>query len=93
MITLRPPMKKRLKIYLNFNKANGNAFLDAYMPIVQKRKNTSYGDREIKWQEIRRGRYVEFNLIHDRGTIIRFKNKWQNRKYFNESSPKSKMGL
>ncbi|MGG9972348.1 oxygen-dependent coproporphyrinogen oxidase [Ferruginibacter sp. SUN002] len=56
-----------------FQQANGNAFLQGYLPIVNKRKNTAYGEREINWQEIRRGRYVEFNLIHDRGTIFGLK--------------------
>jgi coproporphyrinogen III oxidase len=57
----------------NFQQANGNAFLDAYLPIVKRRKNISYTQREIEWQEIRRGRYVEFNLIHDRGTLFGLK--------------------
>ena len=57
------------KLFL-FQQANGNAFLESYLPVVQKRKDTLYGDKEIEWQEIRRGRYVEFNLLHDRGTIF-----------------------
>ena len=56
-----------------FQQANGNAFLSAYLPIVIKRKDMPYGDREVEWQEIRRGRYVEFNLIHDRGTLFGLK--------------------
>ncbi|HEY4287731.1 MAG TPA: oxygen-dependent coproporphyrinogen oxidase [Puia sp.] len=56
-----------------FQQANGNAFLPAYLPIVEKRKDLAYGEREVKWQEIRRGRYVEFNLIHDRGTLFGLK--------------------
>jgi coproporphyrinogen III oxidase len=56
-----------------FQQANGNAFLEAYLPIVEKRKNSVFGETEIKWQEIRRGRYVEFNLIHDRGTLFGLK--------------------
>lgn len=56
-----------------FQQANGNAFLAAYLPIAEKRKDTPYGEREIEWQEIRRGRYVEFNLIHDRGTLFGLK--------------------
>jgi coproporphyrinogen III oxidase len=56
-----------------FQKANGNAFTDAYIPIVQLRKDTPYGQDEVNWQEIRRGRYVEFNLIHDRGTLFGLK--------------------
>ena len=56
-----------------FQQANGNAFLPAYLPIVEKRKDLAYGEREVEWQEIRRGRYVEFNLIHDRGTLFGLK--------------------
>jgi len=56
-----------------FQQANGNAFLEAYIPIVQKRMDTPYTQREIEWQEIRRGRYVEFNLVHDRGTLFGLK--------------------
>lgn len=46
----------------------GNAFLDAYLPIVNRRKDQPYGDREKQYHETRRGRYVEFNLLFDRGT-------------------------
>ncbi len=48
--------------------AVGNAFLAAYMPIVERRKDTPYGERERQFQLYRRGRYVEFNLVWDRGT-------------------------
>lgn len=51
----------------------GNHFCDAYVPIVEKRKNLPYTDAQKTWQEIRRGRYVEFNLIHDKGTIFGLK--------------------
>lgn len=56
-----------------FQKANGQAFLDAYLPIVRSQMNAPYTDREVIWQEMRRGRYVEFNLIHDRGTLFGLK--------------------
>jgi coproporphyrinogen III oxidase len=46
----------------------GNAFLSAYLPIVERRKDTPYGQREREFQLYRRGRYVEFNLVWDRGT-------------------------
>ena len=46
----------------------GDAFLDAYLPIVDRRKSHSYGEREREFQLYRRGRYVEFNLVWDRGT-------------------------
>jgi coproporphyrinogen III oxidase len=48
----------------------GDSFLPAYLPIVHKRKNQSYGQHEIDFQRYRRGRYVEFNLIYDRGTLF-----------------------
>jgi coproporphyrinogen III oxidase len=48
----------------------GRAFLPAYGPIVEKRRNTEYGDRQRQFQLYRRGRYVEFNLVYDRGTIF-----------------------
>ena len=51
-------------------RAVGDAFLPAYRPIVAKRKATPYGDRERQFQLYRRGRYVEFNLVWDRGTLF-----------------------
>lgn len=56
-----------------FQQANGNSFLPAYLPIVNKRKDLPYTEKEVNWQEIRRGRYVEFNLVHDRGTLFGLK--------------------
>lgn len=46
----------------------GDSFLPAYVPIVEKRKDTHYTDHDVAWQQIRLGRYVEFNLVYDRGT-------------------------
>jgi coproporphyrinogen III oxidase len=48
----------------------GDNYLEGYMPIVRRRKNTPYGDRQRKFQLYRRGRYVEFNLVYDRGTLF-----------------------
>lgn len=48
----------------------GDAFSKAYLPIVSRRKATAYGDRERRFQLLRRGRYVEFNLVWDRGTLF-----------------------
>ncbi|MBW4669622.1 MAG: oxygen-dependent coproporphyrinogen oxidase [Cyanomargarita calcarea GSE-NOS-MK-12-04C] len=48
----------------------GNAFLPAYVPIVERRHGIEYGDRQRNFQLYRRGRYVEFNLVYDRGTIF-----------------------
>ncbi len=53
-----------------FVQSCGNSFLPAYAPIVEQRKNTEYGERERNFQLYRRGRYVEFNLVYDRGTIF-----------------------
>jgi len=52
---------------------NGQAFIDAYIPIVERNKSVSWTEEQRYWQEIRRGRYVEFNLIHDRGTLFGLK--------------------
>jgi coproporphyrinogen III oxidase len=48
----------------------GDAFLDAYVPIVERRRHEPYGERERDFQAYRRGRYVEFNLVFDRGTLF-----------------------
>ncbi|MEP4145806.1 MAG: oxygen-dependent coproporphyrinogen oxidase [Halioglobus sp.] len=53
-----------------FMQAVGNSFVPAYRPIVSRRKDTPYGDRERQFQLYRRGRYVEFNLVFDRGTLF-----------------------
>ena len=53
-----------------FVQSCGNAFLPAYVPIVERRRTIEYGDRERNFQLYRRGRYVEFNLVYDRGTIF-----------------------
>ena len=60
---------------LAFSIASGNAFTKAYLPIVEKHKNEAFTQEEKEWQEIRRGRYVEFNLLHDRGTHFGIKTK------------------
>ena len=70
---LRPVDEADAERLFAFQQANGNAFLPAFIPIVEKRKDLAYGEREVEWQEIRRGRYVEFNLIHDRGTLFGLK--------------------
>jgi len=51
----------------------GDSFLDAYVPIVERRKDLAYTKENRDWQEIRRGRYVEFNLVHDKGTLFGLK--------------------
>ncbi len=57
----------------NFVTEIGNSFLESYIPIVEKRKEIKFAEEHKNWQEIRRGRYVEFNLIHDRGTLFGLK--------------------
>jgi coproporphyrinogen III oxidase len=56
--------------WYNFVTEVGDSFLEAYVPIVNKRKDLSYTKEQRDWQEIRRGRYVEFNLVHDKGTLF-----------------------
>lgn len=53
-----------------FVQSVGNAFPDAYLPILRKRMQDPWGERERAWQLVRRGRYVEFNLVYDRGTTF-----------------------
>ncbi len=69
----RPDAGMDVNFWMNFAKACGYAFMDAYIPIVEKRKATPVTEANKYWQEIRRGRYVEFNLVHDRGTIFGLK--------------------
>jgi coproporphyrinogen III oxidase len=69
----RPDEKKDVDFWMNFGKACGDTFMEAYIPIVEKRKNLTYTTEQKHWQEIRRGRYVEFNLVHDRGTLFGLK--------------------
>ena len=53
-----------------YQRAIGDSFLEAYTPIVERRRDTPYGERERAFQLYRRGRYVEFNLVWDRGTLF-----------------------
>ena len=55
---------------LNYIKAVGQGFIDAYVPIIEKRKNTEFSEQQRQFQLYRRGRYVEFNLVFDRGTLF-----------------------
>lgn len=59
--------------WYNFVTEVGDSFLAGYVPIVEKRKELPYSNEQRKWQEIRRGRYVEFNLVHDKGTLFGLK--------------------
>ncbi len=65
--------KQPKDFWMSVAKACGYAFIDAYIPIVNERKDTPFNPQHKHWQEIRRGRYVEFNLVHDRGTLFGLK--------------------
>ena len=54
----------------DFMQAVGNSYLPAYLPIVERRKHNEYGEKQRTFQLYRRGRYVEFNLVYDRGTLF-----------------------
>jgi coproporphyrinogen III oxidase len=69
----RPDENKDAAFWMNFGKACGDAFTEAYLPIVKRRKGFVYNTAQKHWQEIRRGRYTEFNLVHDRGTLFGLK--------------------
>lgn len=66
-------MSGAMEPWFDFVRAAGDNFLASYLPIVERRKHAPYGERERHFQEYRRGRYVEFNLIYDRGTIFGLK--------------------
>ncbi len=58
---------------LSFVESCAQAFLPAYVPIIERRKDTPFGPEHKRWQALRRGRYVEFNLVYDRGTLFGLK--------------------
>ncbi|WP_265765816.1 oxygen-dependent coproporphyrinogen oxidase [Fodinibius salsisoli] len=70
---LRPTEERSAEDWYRFTTEVGSAFLESYSPIVDRRKDESYTEEQRYFQEIRRGRYVEFNLIHDRGTLFGLK--------------------
>lgn len=59
--------------WFNFVTQVGDSFLDGFVPIIEKRKDLPFTAAQKNWQEIRRGRYVEFNLVHDKGTLFGLK--------------------
>jgi coproporphyrinogen III oxidase len=69
----KPDAVKDVDFWMNFAKACGHAFIPAYEPIVTRRMDQAFTEQQKFWQEIRRGRYVEFNLVHDRGTLFGLK--------------------
>jgi coproporphyrinogen III oxidase len=89
---LRPTDNITVDQLFAFQQANGNAFLPAYLPIVGRRKDMSYGEHEVEWQEIRRGRYVEFNLLHDRGTLFGLKTQGRTESILMSLPPRARWG-
>jgi coproporphyrinogen III oxidase len=67
---LSPDREEGDRYYLGFSHACSEAFLPAYLPIAAANKDKPYTEAQQYWQEIRRGRYTEFNLLHDRGTLF-----------------------
>lgn len=67
---LRPEPGRTAEDWFAFVTGVGSSFLEAYVPIAERRTNEPSTRSERKWQEIRRGRYVEFNLVHDKGTLF-----------------------
>ncbi len=70
---LRADEQHSTEDWYNFVADVADSFLTSYLPIIKRRKDEPYGNRERYFQEVRRGRYVEFNLIHDRGTLFGLK--------------------
>lgn len=69
----KPTQDFSLEQWYNFVTEVGDSFLLSYVPIVERRKELPYSEKQRDWQEIRRGRYVEFNLVHDKGTLFGLK--------------------
>lgn len=65
--------ERSMQDWYNFVTTVGDSFLEAYVPIVERRKDTAFAKEQKDWQEVRRGRYVEFNLVHDKGTLFGLK--------------------
>lgn len=69
----KPTKETSIEAWYSFVTEVGNSFLTSYIPIVTKRKTLKYSQGQRNWQEVRRGRYVEFNLVHDKGTLFGLK--------------------
>jgi coproporphyrinogen III oxidase len=70
---LKETEKMSLQQWYDFVTDVAQNFLNAYVPIANRRKNLPYTEAQREWQEVRRGRYVEFNLVHDKGTLFGLK--------------------
>ena len=67
---LKPDLHTSMETLWNFNTSVGNTFLKSYLPIVNANKELSFTEEQKQWQWVRRGRYVEFNLVWDKGTLF-----------------------
>lgn len=67
--------ERSLEDWFHYTCDMGRSFLPSYLPIVEKRMKMTYSEEQRYWQELRRGRYVEFNLVHDRGTLFGLRTK------------------
>mgnify|MGYP006432441391 CR=1 FL=1 len=72
---LQADENRSMQDWYNFVTDVSSHFLDAFLPIVDKRKDLAYDQHQKDWQKLRRGRYVEFNLVHDKGTLFGLKTK------------------
>ncbi len=70
---LKATESRSMQDWYNFVTTVGDSFLEAYVPIVERRQSLAFAKAQRDWQEIRRGRYVEFNLVHDKGTLFGLK--------------------
>lgn len=70
---LKATQEKSMQEWYHFVTEVGDSFLEAYVPILEKRIHLPFTKDQKDWQEIRRGRYVEFNLVHDKGTLFGLK--------------------
>jgi coproporphyrinogen III oxidase len=89
---LRPVDESDAERLFAFQRAGGDCFLSAYLPIAERRRDLPYTERQIEWQEIRRGRYVEFNLIHDRGTLFGLKTSGRTESILMSLPPRARWG-
>ena len=62
--------QREFEVCFGLTRSVGSAFTEAYLPILERRRDHNYGERERDFQAYRRGRYVEFNLVYDRGTLF-----------------------
>lgn len=70
---LRPDQDLPAEILFDFAVKAGESFIPSYVPIIENNREKEFTESQKEWQEVRRGRYVEFNLIHDRGTLFGLK--------------------